>query len=79
LRIDHRDLPAVGLRIVLDQSRQRVGRAHAITHQRQPFLAVAWIDERLGRDRADAGLGPGNDRADREPVRLDGDAHVAGA
>ena len=52
------------------------GRARAGAHQLQAELAVGRIDERLRRDRADAGLGPRHDRTDAEPVRLHRHAHV---
>ena len=48
--------------------------AQSFTQQREAVGAVARVGIRLRRDRADAGLRPRNDRADREELRLHGDA-----
>ncbi len=70
-----------------------VGRGQALDHlvggnpfaeQREPFGPVPRVRPRLRRDRAHERLGPGNDRADAEELRLHRDAplprlEVAGA
>ena len=43
---------------------------------RQQALAVGRLGDRLGGDRADPGARPGDDRADREPVRLHRDPEL---
>ena len=54
------------------------GAAHAAAHQLEALVAVRRVHERLRGHGADAGLGPRDDRADREPVRLHRHAHLAG-
>ena len=49
-------------------------RAEPVTEQREAVRAVTRVGERLGGDRPDVRLGPGDDGADTEELRLDGDA-----
>ena len=51
--------------------------AQALAQEREPVAAVARVRVRLRRDRADARLGPGHDRADGEELRLRRDAPLA--
>ncbi len=47
-------------------------------HQIEATRSVGRVDKALGGDGADSGLGPGDDRTHREPVRLDSHAQFAG-
>ena len=76
-RIDHRHLSAIGLRIGRRQGRQRVRGILASSHQVESERAVRPLGKRLSRDDADTGFAPRHHRADREPVRLHGNAHLA--
>jgi hypothetical protein len=81
------DDPELALRSVvvgLGQSGDDLLRRDALAEQREPVRPVAGVRVRLRGDRPDARLGPGNDRADGEELRLRGDApltclEVAGA
>ena len=53
-------------------------RGQALAEQDQALRAVARVRVGLRRDRASARLGPGNDRADGEELRLGRDAPLAG-
>ena len=77
-RVDDRHLARVASGVVRDERRQRLLGMHARGQQVEKLRAVTGVDVGLGGDRADARAGPGHDRADREPVRLDGDAELAG-
>jgi hypothetical protein len=61
LRVDHRDLPHLALRIGGEQAFQHLGRRDAGAHQLEPLEAVRRVDKRLRRHRAHARLGPGDD------------------
>jgi hypothetical protein len=76
--VDHRHLPLALQRIDRDQLGERFRRAPPRPHQRQAARPVADVDIGLRRHRTDTGLGEGHQAADREPVRLDGDATLAG-
>ncbi len=77
LAVDHGDLAKarerIGGKLLGERCRWLLACAKALEKPR----AVGRLGDRLGRDRADPGAGPGDDRADRKPVRLDGDAQVA--
>jgi hypothetical protein len=77
-RIDHRDLTHIASAILREQILQRVWSGCAASHQVEPALAVARIDERLRRHRSDAGFRPGHHGADVEPMRLHRDAELTG-
>ena len=77
-RVHHRDLAARRVRGRRRPALERLRGRHAPPHERRgrsgrsrDRRAIAWRP----RPRR---LGPGHDRADREVVRLDGDAHLAG-
>ena len=52
--------------------------AQTFTQEGEAVGAVARVGEGLRRDRAHVGLGPRNDRADAEELRLDGDTPLSG-
>ncbi len=76
--VDKGDLPHVAALVDQEQSIKRLLGRQPTLHELQTARPVGRVDKALGGDRADSGLGPGNDRADREPVRLDGHAHLPG-
>ena len=76
--IDDRHLSRVAGGVVRDERRQRLLGVDARGHEVEQLRAVARIRVGLGGDGADARTGPGDDRADREPVGLDRDAELAG-
>ena len=78
LRIDHRDLANLATFIGDQQRRERLGGGTARSHQLEAERTVAWVDEGLRRDGAHLGLRMNDHRADREPMRLDGSAQLAG-
>ena len=77
LAVDDAELP---LRAALVRGGQPLddllGR-ESLAEQRQAVRAVARVRVRLRRDRADVRLRPGDDRADGEELRLDGDTPLA--
>ena len=77
-RVDHRDLAHGGQRVGGEQLAERLLRADALGEPVERVRAVRGLDDRLRRHRADAGPRPRAQRADGEPVRLDGDAELAG-
>jgi len=79
LAVDEGDLPHRLGRIGRQQRPEGVGSRQAGAHQLQAPRAVGRLHERLGGHGAHARLGPGDDGAHAEPVRLDGHAHLAGA
>ena len=78
LCINHRDLANLTEFIGGQQTRERLRRGMARTHQVEAERPIAAIDEGLGRDRANLGLGMDDHRADREPMRLDRGSQFAG-
>ena len=78
LRIDHRDLANLAAFIGDQQARERFGRGTARAHQVEPKGSITRIDKGLRRDGAHLGLRMNDHRADREPMRLDGSAQLAG-
>jgi hypothetical protein len=78
LRVDHGHLPHLALGVGGEQALERLGRGHASAHQFEALVAVRRVHERLCRHRAHTGFRPRDNRADREPVGLDGDAHLPG-
>ena len=75
-RIDHADLAHVGVFIDCQQRGKCLLRRFAGTHELETQRPVVRINKGLRRDGAHAGLGPRDQRADREPVRLDGDTQL---
>ena len=78
LGIDHRDLARGGNRILGEKAPQASGRGQARGHQLQSARAIGDLGVGLRGHRTDADPRPRDDRADREPVRLDRDAELAG-
>ncbi len=78
LSVDHRYLPHIAVLVRGEQCSERLVGGEAGAHQPQAEGAVGHLHERLGRHGADAGLGPGDDGAHREPVRLHGHTELAG-
>ena len=77
-RVDAPDLPLVATLVGRRERLDRLlGRA-SLAQQRQPVGPVARVRVRLRRDRADVRFGPRDDRADREELRLHGDAPLPG-
>ena len=76
--VDDRHLARVAGGVIRDERRQRLLGVHARGQQVEKLRAVAGVGVGLGGDRPDSGAGPGHDRADREPVRLDRDAELTG-
>ena len=77
-RVDHRHLAFVLQRVGGGQLGERLGRTLARPHPVQPVRPVRRARVRLGGDHSDPRLPEGDEGADREPVRLDGDAVLAG-
>ena len=78
LRVDHRDLPDVPARVGGEKAVERLPGRLPAPHQGQSERPVRRIDERLRRNRSDTRLRPRHNAPHREPVRLHGDAQVAG-
>ena len=76
--VDHRDLACRLARVDGHERGERDGRAVAVAHPFEAARAVAQLRERLGRDRADAGLDPRHHRTGGEEVGLHRDAEGAG-
>ena len=64
--VDHAELPLSAAVIRVGEAPDDVLRRHALAEERQPLGAVARVRPRLGRDRADERLGPGDDAAHGE-------------
>ena len=75
--VDHPDLAHCLARVGGDERGEYRLRTLAGAHALEAERAVGDLGERLGRDRTDAGFHPRHDRADREVVRLHGDAERA--
>ena len=75
--VDDPELALVSARVRVGQSRDRVLGGQAFTQEPQSVGAVARVRIRLGGDRADLRLGPGNQRADGEELRLRGYAPLS--
>ena len=67
-----------GFRVAGGQGRERLLGGVAGLQELETQRAVAEVDVRLRRHRADSGLGPRHGRADLEVVRLHGDSELAG-
>ncbi len=76
--VDDRDLAPRGARVGRDELRERLAGRQAGGEQVEAARAVGDLDVRLGGHGADACARPRHERADREPVRLHGDAELAG-
>ena len=76
-RVDDAELAVLASLVGLGERLDRLGGARAVAQEREPVRPVAWVRVRLGRDGADTRLGPRHHRADREELRLRGDAPVA--
>ncbi len=76
--VDDAELAVVAFVVGARQSLHDLVGGDTVAQQREPVGPVARIRVGLRRDRADPGLGPGHDRADREELRLRGDAPLAG-
>ena len=76
--VDHRHLARVRRQGHSHERRQRLLGVHARSQQVEQLQAVARVDVGLGGDRADPGRAQVTSEPDREPVRLDGDAELAG-
>ena len=76
--VDHRDLAHVRERVGGEQLAERLLRADVLGEAVERVRAVRGLDDRLRRHGADPGARPRAQRADREPVRLHGDAELAG-
>ena len=63
LCINHCDLPNVSAFITCEERFERIGRALSGPHEVEAKLAIARVDKRLGRNRADPSFGPAYDRA----------------
>ena len=75
--VDHRDLARRLPGVVGHQRVKRGARGVAVAHPLEAERPVAQLREGLRRDRADAGLDPGNHCPGREEVRLHGNAEGA--
>ena len=75
--IDDRNLAEAGLLVGGQQRLQRVARRLSLAQAVEQPRAVGGLGDRLRGHGADARQRPGDDRADREPVRLDRDAELA--
>jgi hypothetical protein len=75
--VDQRHLTAGRARIFGYQTLQSRLGIEAARQQVESPRPVGDLDVGLGRDRSDSSPGPGNDRADREPVGLDRDPQFA--
>ena len=78
LAVDDAGLALVATLVGLGQPRERVLGGQPVAQEAQPFRPVGRVGVRLRRDRADVWLGPRDDRAHGEELRLRGDAPVAG-
>ena len=76
-RVDDSELAALALVVGLGQPAHDLVGGQSLAQEREPVRAVAGVGVRLGRDGADLRLGPGNDRPDREELRLHRDAPLA--
>ena len=74
LAVDDADLPLVASGVVGHEPRDDLLRVEPLAQQREPVRPVTRVRVRLRRDRADAGLRPRHDRADREELRLHRDS-----
>ena len=78
LGIDHRYLACGSNRILGEKAPQGLGRGQPRRHQLQATRAIGDLGVGLSGHGTDPDPRPRDDRADREPVRLDGDAELAG-
>jgi len=78
LSIDHRHLANLAMLIGEQQARERLGRGTSRAHQVEAERSVTRIDEGLRRDGADFGFRMNDNRANREPMRLDRGAELTG-
>jgi 2-dehydropantoate 2-reductase len=76
--VDDRNLAAGGARILGDELLERPSRVGAVLRERERSRPVRDLDVGLGCDGTHSRQGPGHDRPDREPVRLDRDPQFAG-
>jgi alkylated DNA nucleotide flippase Atl1 len=75
--VHHADLAHGGERVGGQHGGERVRRRGALLQAREHVGAVRGLDDRLRGDGADARPRPRAERADGEPVRLDGGAELA--
>src|SRR5581483_67363 len=76
--VDDADLAFVAAVIRADETAHGLLGVGAFAQQCEAFRAVAWVRVRLGRDGADVRLGPRNDGADGQELRLHRDAPLPG-
>ena len=74
LRVDDPELAMVASLVGSRQPVDDLLRGEPFAQELEPLRAVARVRVRLGRDRADVRLGPRDDGADGEELRLDRDA-----
>src|SRR5207253_7870304 len=78
LAVYYADLPVGPPLVRGGQACDDLLRAQALPQQRKALRPVARVGVGLGRDRADAGLGPRDDRAYGEELRLRRDSPLSG-
>ncbi len=78
LAVDKANLAPAGTAVTGQQSLESVLGAPSGAHQFQPERPIGGVRQRLGGNRTDAGLGPRDHRADREPMRLHRNAQITG-
>src|SRR5581483_11960381 len=76
-RVDDADLALLPTRVGGREPADDLVRRRAVAEQREPGGAVARVRGRLRRDRARLRLGPGDDRADGQELRLRRDPPLA--
>ena len=78
VRVDHRDLPEARQLVVGHQLVEGLAGPSARRQGVERARAVGRLGDRLGGHRPHSGPHPGDDRPDREPVRLHGDTELCG-
>src|SRR5439155_128539 len=75
-RINDAELPLLAIGILREETRGHGTGIEPFGQKAKPIRSVARVGPRLGRDRADGGTRPRHDGADREELRLHGDADL---
>ncbi len=76
--VDHGHLAHGSVLILSQQAPQGFRSGDAVSHEGEALRPVSRVDEGLRGDGADAGLRPGDEAADREPVGLHRHAQLSG-